>query len=159
MLTFRTWLQEANLSLPQFMKRVSSNLNAFYNKIKNGEMFETEEGTPIKLSGLAIKEKGSKPIVYLAKRFNQESWVETIANFIEDPDFQAINNLFVVLDDGSITPTLKTIGILSKTTDFGSKGSSMKKIEIPASTWGALNNLEGLNILKPRKRDRNRMAE
>ena len=110
MLSFKNWLIEANLSLPQFMKRISSNLNAIFKKIKNEEMFETETGSPIKLSGLAIKEKGAKkPIVYLANKFNQESWVDSISNFIEDPDFDAINNLFVILDDGNITPTLKPI--------------------------------------------------
>lgn len=134
------------------MKRISSNLNAIFKKIKNEEMFETETGSPIKLSGLAIKEKGAKkPIVYLANKFNQESWVDSISNFIEDPDFDAINNLFVILDDGNITPTLKPIGVLSKTTDFGSRGSSMKKLEIPSSTWGALSSLDGLEILKPGK--------
>lgn len=154
MLGFREWLQEANLSLTQFMKRINSNLNAIYNKIKNGDLFQTEDGHPIKLIGLAIKEKNGQPIVYLAKRFSQESWVDAISNFIEDPDFQAINNLYVVLDDGNITPTLKPIRILSKTTEFGSKGSSMKTVEIPPSTWGALSTLKGLTILKPRKRDR-----
>lgn len=38
------------------MKRVNSNLNAIYNKIKNGDLFQTKDGKPIKLIGLAIRE-------------------------------------------------------------------------------------------------------
>lgn len=157
MLLYRDWLAEANLTLIQFIKRVNSNLGAFYDKVKNGDTFETEEGTPIKLSGLAIREKGKKPIVYLVKNIKRDNWVESISSFLEDPDFGAINNLYVVLDDGNVTPTLKRISVLSKTTDFEFKGFSVKKVQVSQSMWGALINLEGLNILKPRKSHRDRV--
>jgi hypothetical protein len=120
-------------------------------KLKSGELFETEDGKPLKLSGLAIIEKGRKPIIYKAAMHSKTTWTEWIHSFVTDDDFDAGRNVMVVVDDNSITPTLKPLGYLTKTTEFGSYGGSIATIEITDRQWGVLKTIPGLTLYQPGK--------
>lgn len=110
-----------------------------------------ESGPSIKLTGIAIAEKGKRPIIYKSANFSRTAWADMVHSFVTDKDFDASRNIMVIVDSDHPTPVLKPLGHLLKTKEFGSRGESIATVEITDKQWGALKRLPGLKLLKPGK--------
>lgn len=152
MLSFSPWLlQESAFSFSQFLNRIEHNLAKIYAKIKAGNPFQLEDGTQIKLSGLAIKENDKPVIAYKVKFHSEKTWIQLIRNFIEDQDFNMEKDLKIIIDDNNVTPTLKPLSLLSKTEEFALAGKSTKNILIQDTAWGHLLSLPNFKPNRPGK--------